>query len=525
MAERNTTAHANAHAQTYSTSPEQSEQSEHRPSHSSASSTVVHDDVEKQNVDPSSEEGKDPNIVDWDGPDDPEYPPNWTELRKWTITIILGLMTVSVTFASSVFSAAAAVTAEQFGVSEEVMILGTSLFVLGYSFGPLAFGPLSELYGRKTPLFVGFFIFAIFQIPVAVAQNLQTIFVCRFFGGLFASAPLAIVGGMLADFFDPVERGIAMAVFAGSTFVGPVAGPIVGGFITMSYLGWRWTEYITAIMAFFFGALGFLVVPETFAPVLLQRRARRRRYATRNWALHARSEEEPVDLKNIAHRYLVRPIDMLFREPILLLITLYMGFIYGFLYLCFEAYPIAFQEMRGWNEGVGALPFVAVTCGVLVGCGIIITFTKTRFQAVLRREGHIVPEERLIPMMIGGVLLPAGMFWFGWTSNPSISWVPQAISGGFLGAGILLIFMQGLNYIIDCYGVNSNSAIAANCFFRSGLGAGFPMFALPMFHNLGVNWAMTLLGCLTAILFPVPILFYVFGKRIRSWSRFSPSEE
>ncbi|PYI14593.1 MFS multidrug transporter [Aspergillus violaceofuscus CBS 115571] len=523
MVERTATAPAHAPAPTYPPSPSP-ERSEHRPSHSSASSTVVHDDVEKQNVEPSAEAGKDPNIVDWDGPDDPEYPPNWSELRKWTITIILGLMTVSVTFASSVFSAAAAVTAEQFGVSEEVMILGTSLFVLGYSFGPLAFGPLSELYGRKAPLFVGFFIFAIFQIPVAVAQNLQTIFVCRFLGGLFASAPLAIVGGMLADFFDPVERGIAMAVFAGSTFVGPVAGPIVGGFITMSHLGWRWTEYITAIMAFFFGGVGFLVVPETFAPVLLQRRARRRRHETRNWALHARAEEEPVDLRSIAHRYLVRPIHMLFLEPILLLITLYMGFIYGFLYLCFEAYPIAFQEMRGWNEGVGALPFVAVTCGVLVGCGIIITFTKTRFQAVLRREGHIVPEERLIPMMIGGVLLPAGMFWFGWTSNPSISWVPQAISGGFLGAGILLIFMQGLNYIIDCYGVNSNSAIAANCFFRSGLGAGFPMFALPMFHNLGVNWAMTLLGCLTAILFPVPILFYIFGKRIRSWSRFSPSE-
>lgn len=102
-------------------------------------------------------------------------------------------MTFCVTFASSVFSTAAVVTAEKFGVSEEVMILGTSLFVLGFSFGPLMFGPLSELYGRKKPLFVGFFIFAIFQIPVAVAQNLQTIFVCRFFGGLFASAPLAIV--------------------------------------------------------------------------------------------------------------------------------------------------------------------------------------------------------------------------------------------------------------------------------------------------------------------------------------------
>lgn len=106
---------------------------------------------------------------------------------------MLGLMTISVTFASSVFSTAISPTSLQFGVSREVMVLGTSLFVLGFSFGPLVFGPLSELYGRKMPLFIGFFIFAVFQIPVAVAQNLHTIFICRFLGGFFASAPLAIV--------------------------------------------------------------------------------------------------------------------------------------------------------------------------------------------------------------------------------------------------------------------------------------------------------------------------------------------
>lgn len=106
---------------------------------------------------------------------------------------MLGLMTVCVTIASSIFSSATQTTAKVFDVAPEVMVLGTSLFVLGFAFGPIIFGPLSELYGRKAPLFIGMFCFAIFQIPVAVATNLQTIFVCRFFGGLFASAPLAIV--------------------------------------------------------------------------------------------------------------------------------------------------------------------------------------------------------------------------------------------------------------------------------------------------------------------------------------------
>lgn len=120
-------------------------------------------------------------------------PKNFPTWRKWVITMMLGQMTICVTFGSSVFSTATKQTGKKFGVSSEVMVLGVSLFVLGFAFGPIIFGPLSELYGRKRPLFVGMFVFAIFQIPVAVAQDLQTIFICRFFGGLFASAPLAIV--------------------------------------------------------------------------------------------------------------------------------------------------------------------------------------------------------------------------------------------------------------------------------------------------------------------------------------------
>ena len=74
------------------------------------------------------------------------------------------------------------------------------------------------------PLSIGFFIFAIFQIPVAVAQNIETIMICRFFQGLAGCAPLAIVGGALADIWNPVDRGVSISLFAAATFIGPVAG-------------------------------------------------------------------------------------------------------------------------------------------------------------------------------------------------------------------------------------------------------------------------------------------------------------
>ncbi|KAJ6159482.1 hypothetical protein N7497_004019 [Penicillium chrysogenum] len=413
---------ANKETQT-SLSPQSTLQS----GHDSASMRTMFDDDDPYDVTDAleSNEGsaeskpdKSPNEKE----DSIEMPKNFPPRRKWVITIMLGMMTICVTFGSSVFSTATKQTARKFGVSPEVMVLAVSLFVLGFAFGPIIFGPLSELYGRKRPLFVGMFIFAIFQIPVACA--------------------LAIVSGILADMFDPVERGIAMAIFAAATFIGPVAGPIIGGFVTISYLGWRWTEYITAIWAFATAAVALLVIPETFEPTLLAQRAKRLRHKTKNWALHAKAEEKVVNYRDIAVRYLLRPFQMLLQEPILLLVTLYTGFIYAFLYTCFVAYPISFQEERGWNGGVGALPFVAVICGVFCACLIIIAFSLTRYRTFIIRNGRVKPEERLIPMILGGILLPAGMFWFGWTSNPHITWVPQVVSGSFLGSGVILIFLQ-----------------------------------------------------------------------------------
>ena len=212
------------------------------------------------------------------------------------------------------------------------------------------------------------------------------------------------------------------------------------------------------------------------------------------------------------------------QEPILVLITLYMSFIYGMIYLFFEAYPIAFQEERGWNGGVGALPFLGITLGVLCGVTIIVYSSNHRFKRkMMENGGKPIPEERLIPMMIGAFLLPIGLFWFAWTSNPHIHWAPQVIAGIPIGCGIQMIFLQGLSYIIDVYMMHANSAIAANTLLRSLAGGGFPMFATAMYHTLGVPWATSLLGFLCVAFLPVPILFFKFGKFIRSKSRYSPT--
>lgn len=276
-------------------------------------------------------------LVEFEGPNDLGNPKNWPTKRRWAITISMGLLVFTVTFASSIFSVNIRTVQELFGVELVTATLGVALFVLGFVFGPIAFGPMSEVLGRKIPLFTGFTLFAIFQIPVALAQNITTICVGRFLGGLFASAPLAVVGGSLADLWDPIPRAYAICVFAAGGFAGPVAGPIAGGFITESSLGWRWTSWITLIMAGVLGTIGLFVIPETSAARILQLRAAKLRKETGNDRYYSKADENKLTLQNVVHVYLLRPFVMFVQEPILALITAYMSFLYGIVYLLFEA--------------------------------------------------------------------------------------------------------------------------------------------------------------------------------------------
>jgi DHA1 family multidrug resistance protein-like MFS transporter len=273
-------------------------------------------------------------LVELTGDKDPANAKSWALRRKLINAAILGFDTLVASWGSSVYSAAVQPVALEFGVGEVVSLLGLTLYICGFATGPLAFAPLSELYGRKIPITFACFVFTCFMFAAATAQNFQTLMLCRFFAGVFASCPLAVVGGAFSDMFGNETRGIAIAAFSGLVFIGPFISPIVGGFITESYLGWRWTEYITGIM----GALAFILdlffLEETYLKTILTKRAGHIRTETQNFAIHHISEEESIDFNDLFHRHLLLPLKLLFGEPIILLITIYTAFIYGILYLC-----------------------------------------------------------------------------------------------------------------------------------------------------------------------------------------------
>lgn len=183
------------------------------------------------------------HYVNWET-NDPDCPYNWSTFYRYLHTMAVALLVVSAAFGSSVITGRLNGVVESFGCTEEVAILQVSLMVFGFMIGPLLWSPVSEIWGRKPVYVVALALYTIFNIPCAVAKNIETVLVARFFSGFFASVSLTLAGGSISDLFPTETRGFAVAYFAAAPYAGPVLGPIVGGWISVGTENWRWIYWV-----------------------------------------------------------------------------------------------------------------------------------------------------------------------------------------------------------------------------------------------------------------------------------------
>ena len=477
---------------------------------------------------------EDPYQVDF-LPQDPRNGMTFKPGYKWTITLLEAFATLAVSFTSSVYSGAVESIMIDFQPSEEVAILGVSMFVLGFAIGPLIWAPFSELYGRQKLLFITYMALTAFNAGSAGAPNMAALVILRFFAGAFGSSPLTNAGGVIADIFSANERGIATSIFAMAPFLGPALGPIAGGFLSDA-AGWRWVMGLAAAFTGLLWIICGILIPETYAPVLLRQRADALSKRTGKSYISKLEVGKPKQtLGQKLKVSLSRPWVLLFKEPIVLLTSIYMAIIYGTLYLCFAAFPIVYQQGRGWNAGVGGLSFCGIAVGMTLSTIGTIYDNKRYSKISAAHNGFAPPEARLPPSILGSVLIPVGLFWFAWTNGSNIHWIVSIIGSGVFAAGIVLVFLSLMNYLIDtCKSFHRSirialakkltqpsdviyaaSVLAANSVLRSLFGAIFPLFTSYMYKDLGIHWASSIPAFLALACLPFPFLFYKYGATIR----------
>jgi hypothetical protein len=353
----------------------------------------------------------------------------------------------------------------------------------------------------------------------AGSQNITTLLVLRLLSGIFGSSPIVNAGGAIADLFVPAQRGLAMTLYCSAPFLAPVLGPVVGGFVSEN-VGWRWVQGVCCIFIGVVGIFGVIFVPETYGPVLLARRASSLSKIDGKVYISVlelnQGKKKPSEVFN---RALVRPWALLFREPIVLVASIYMATLYGTLYMFFGAMPIVYNEGRVWSEGIGGLAFMGIAVGLAFGVVYTIYDNKRYVKLLLSKKA--TAESRLPPAIIGAVALPIGMFAFAWTNYPSIHWSVSIILSAPYGFGCALVVIPLINYLIDSYTIYAASVLAAAAIFRSIIGAAFPLFTTQMYDNIGIHWASSVPGFLALACLPFPLIMYRYGAALRMKCKYS----
>ncbi|KAF5716825.1 hypothetical protein FMUND_6121 [Fusarium mundagurra] len=467
---------------------------------------------------------QDPFVVQWI-PNDPRNPQLWNDSKKWFITLSVSFATLTVSLVSSAYTGGIKDIIREFHLSQEVATLGVSLFVLGFALGPLLWAPLSEIFGRQL-LFIGTYAgLTIFNAACAGANNGASLLVFRFLAGSFGSSPLTNAGGAIADMFAPEQRGLAMTLFVAGPSLGPVLGPICGGFLGEN-ASWRWVMGFLAIFAGVMWIGGTILIPETYAPTLLRRRAAKLSSMTgKVYISSIELKQGKVSLRTAIGTSLLRPWILLFKEPIVLLLSIYMAIVYGTLYLFFAAFPVVFEKTRGWSQGIEGLAFLGIAVGMVVALIYTIPDNKRYVRLHQEHNGFAPPEARLPPAIVGSFAIPVGLFWFAWTNSPSIHWIVCIMAGAPFGFGLILMFLTIMNYLVDAYTIFAASVLAANSILRSLFGAAFPLFTVQMYDNLGLHWASSIPAFLALACVPFPYLFYVYGARIRTQCKYAAESD
>lgn len=392
----------------------------------------------------------------------------------------------------------------------------------------MIWSPLSELptIGRSPTYVLTLIVFIVFNFPVIYAPNFGCLLAFRFLTGFFGSPALGTGAGSMGDMWDPRVRDYMIGIWGAFAISAPVLGPLIGGF-AYSAKGWQWTIWPLLWISAFTFVLLFFCLPETYGPNILMRRARRIRRITGDSEYKSESELEMSEIgtTDLVFEAIIRPFQLCFGEPIVFVMNLYIALIYGILYIFFEAYPIVFEGIHGFNPGESGLAFLGILVGTCVLALPAYFVWKHKYQSRHYIPGtnfDMAPEHQLPAACVGAIFLPVSLFWFGWTGNyESVHWIVPVIGSIFFSIGGCLIFNSIFTYEASAYPKYAASVLAGNDFMRSSFGAGFPLFATAMFHKLGVNWACTLLACLTICFVPFPFVLYIWGKKLRMSSKYA----
>lgn len=475
----------------------------------------------------------DPFLVVFNPEYDPENPKDWRTGRKWAVTDVISATGFNRIMVSTIMAPALSTIAHELDMSSAESVMALSIYLLATAFGPLVIGPLSEIYGRERILHASNAWFLIWNIACGFANTKHLLIGARFLAGFGASSVYALAGGVLGDVWTPEQRGRSLGIYLLIPLLGAAVGPIIGGFMA-ARTTWRWMFWATSIFQVVMNVVSFLCFKETYALVILRRRARKLRKETGNQQYQTADERHcqlhgRESTLSVLGRALSRPIRLLMFHPIIQVTSIISAFEYGILYIILSTFSELWVHQYHQSVEVSGLHYIACALGEVVGSqvgGYLMDWLYRRMHDVARgtsSSGELhVPEYR-IPLAIPALFLgPMGLFLYAWAAEYRLHWAVVDLGIFFYTFAMQIAGMPLTAYVLDVYADHTSSATAAFQFLRSLTAFLFPLFAPRMYEVLGYGWGSSTVA-FAMLLFglPAPLAIWWWGAKLRARAKSS----
>ncbi|KAH8811283.1 putative efflux pump antibiotic resistance protein [Xylogone sp. PMI_703] len=454
----------------------------------------------------------------WDSVDDPRDPYNWSSTRKVSIAIIVSCGQLVTLMSTSMMAAALDQISEDLHIRDFTTQVCFSIFILGLAFAPFLIAALSEIYGRKPVWLVCNAWYILFNSLCPVGKSSAMMIIGRFMAGSGASVGTTLTGPIMADMYRAKDRGKSLAIASMVPYLGPALGPIIGGLISQ-HVKWPWLFWTLSLFDAGISLLGGVIITESYTPVLLRHKA-----VSENPALYR--PENPLtrqfysDLSSKLRVGLYRPLNLLVTRPIIQIISFTFALAFGIYCLMLSTYAELWIERYHESESISSLNYISIGLGISISAqagGYLMDWIWKRLRA---RPGSVVTPEFRIPYLApAALLLPAGLFWYGWSAENRSSWVLVDAGAAIFTCGNFMVAQGLLAYLLDEF-KHAASANAASRMLSYIIGFAFPLFGPKLYDQLGYGWGNSLLAFLyIALGMPAPLILWLWGAKLRAIGR------
>lgn len=454
-----------------------------------------------------------------------QSPFEWSSRKKGTVLSGVFLASCLAAYAAGAYALASQPLRRKWNISDTEFSVGITMFVLGFGFAPMVLARVSEVYGRYWVFCGSGLVFFLGLVGCAVTESYAGMMISRFVVGSGASVYATLTGGVVSDLYHKEDRNTPMSLYSLSIMVGTGLGPLISG-VVVDNLGWRWIFYLQAIAVGSTTLIIFLFFKETRSNITLKRKCKAINKCISESGLapypiefRALSDDErKLDFGVIWHSFSF-PLKLLATESIVFWFSAWVSFAWAILYMQFSSIGIIFRDVYDFSNTQVGTVYAAVIIGSVISCIVSIVQEPSTQKHWPQRMTS--PEGRLLAPGIQSILLPAGLFWFGWSSGSNSHWISPALAIGSCTMGIFSIYLAVFNYLADSYYRYASSALAAQSMCRNLLAGIFPLFTMFMLRDLGYKGTGGLLAGIGLLLTAIPWLLFFYGQKIRARSPFA----